>query len=108
MASRNVLLGFIAGAAVGALAGVLFAPDKGSKTRQKLSERGQDYMKKSREKFDEMKGAVSEQADGIREKAKDFVRKGKDAVENAKPKTEEERLQDKPDRGFTAGQKYAG
>lgn len=32
----NFLVGFLAGAAIGAVAGVLFAPEKGDKTRQNL------------------------------------------------------------------------
>jgi gas vesicle protein len=43
MGSGRVLLGFLAGAGVGVLMGVLFAPDKGSVTRQKLSEQGKVY-----------------------------------------------------------------
>jgi len=38
----NFLIGFLAGAAVGAVAGILLAPDKGSKTRQDLRNKVKD------------------------------------------------------------------
>jgi len=36
MSNTKTVLGFIAGAAVGALAGILLAPDKGTDTRKKI------------------------------------------------------------------------
>jgi gas vesicle protein len=38
----NFLVGFLAGAAVGAIAGILLAPEKGSKTRQNLGKKIKD------------------------------------------------------------------
>ena len=38
----NFLIGFLAGAAAGAIAGILFAPDKGSKTRQNIRNKVRD------------------------------------------------------------------
>jgi gas vesicle protein len=47
------LLGFIAGAAIGALAGILYAPAKGEETRKKLMEAASEGYDKAREEFDE-------------------------------------------------------
>lgn len=43
MSTGKVLLGVLAGVAVGVILGVLFAPDKGSETRKKIVEKGEDY-----------------------------------------------------------------
>jgi gas vesicle protein len=58
----KMILGFLIGAAAGAAAGILFAPDKGSATRKKIA-------KKAKEAGDTVKETVSEQMDDL----KDFV-----------------------------------
>ncbi|MCY7311172.1 MAG: YtxH domain-containing protein [Bacteroidota bacterium] len=70
--SSKVLLGFLAGAAAGALAGILLAPEKGSETRKKIAGKAgniTDSVKNSFGDFiDSVKGAYA----GAREDAEEF------------------------------------
>ncbi len=43
--ANNALMAFLAGAAAGAIIGILYAPDKGSNTREKLSFQLDKYKK---------------------------------------------------------------
>jgi len=47
----KILTAFAVGAAAGAVLGILFAPDKGSETRHKISEQGKKFVDSVREKF---------------------------------------------------------
>ncbi len=47
----KILIALAAGAAVGAVLGILFAPDKGSETRRKMSEQGKKMAESFKEKF---------------------------------------------------------
>lgn len=46
MKNKGLLGAFIGGAIVGAAVGILFAPEKGSDTRAKLSNKVDDFLKK--------------------------------------------------------------
>jgi len=73
MDSGKVLLGLLAGVAVGALLGVLFAPDKGSVTRTKISKKGEDYADTLKEKFNEFIEDLSEKFDKVKEDVSDYA-----------------------------------
>lgn len=62
----KVVMGVLAGMAVGALLGVLFAPDKGSETRKKMAEKG------------------GELADGVSEKLKKLIDELNQKIDAAK------------------------
>ncbi|MCW3090554.1 MAG: Gas vesicle protein [Ferruginibacter sp.] len=55
------------GMAVGAIFGVLYAPDRGSNTRRKLARTGEDI----RDAFNEFTNAISDKIDQFKENADD-------------------------------------
>jgi gas vesicle protein len=69
MGSGKVLLGVLAGVAVGATLGILFAPDKGSATRKKILEKGDDYSEELQEKFNELCGTLTKKFEEMKEEA---------------------------------------
>ncbi len=52
MKSNKALLGVLGGVAAGALIGILFAPQKGKKTRKKILSKSKDYSEDLKEKFE--------------------------------------------------------
>lgn len=77
MSNSKILLGFVAGAAVGALAGILFAPDKGSSTRRKITNKAGDIGDSIKSSFndfvDDLKNTYSkakEEAEILGEEAR--------------------------------------
>ena len=77
MSSRNSnsVIALLAGAAVGLGLGILFAPDKGSKTREKMKD-GYDDLK------DEVKTKFKSIENGTKEKFSDSREELKETIEN--------------------------
>ena len=69
----KVLLGVLGGVAAGAIAGILFAPAKGSKTRKRIVNKGTGYAKDVKEKFDKVTKDFSNQYETILQEAKEMV-----------------------------------
>jgi gas vesicle protein len=69
MKSGKLVLGILAGVAVGAIAGILFAPDKGSKTRKKIAGKGKKYVGGLQEKFDGLVDTISKKYKGTKEES---------------------------------------
>ena len=70
MKTSSTILGILGAAAAGAFLGVLFAPDKGSNTRKKITDKSKDYGDNLKTKFD---GIVST----ITSNGKDIIDEGK-------------------------------
>ncbi len=68
---KSALLGVIAGVAAGALIGVLFAPEKGSKTRKGISKKGMDVIDEVKEKFNNFLESMSAKLEEVKEDASD-------------------------------------
>ena len=83
MNSKQMLLGVLGGIAAGALLGILFAPDKGSKTRRKITDKGGDFTDSIKSKFNELLGVITEKFEQVKEDAKDISGKEKAKTEEA-------------------------
>ncbi len=75
MRAGKILLGVLAGAAVGASLGVLFAPHKGVATRRKISHQANRYVDDLSEKFNEFAGDVNAKIESIRKDAARLAKK---------------------------------
>jgi len=73
MTTGKVLLGLLAGIAVGAMLGILFAPEKGSVTRKKVSKKGEDYADELKEKFNKFLDSMSERFENVKEEVSDLT-----------------------------------
>ncbi|MBK9270093.1 MAG: YtxH domain-containing protein [Saprospiraceae bacterium] len=63
MSKSNILIGVIAGVALGALLGVLFAPTKGSKTRKKISKKALETSEDLKLRLEDLLDIISETLD---------------------------------------------
>ena len=84
MGSGKVLASVLAGAAAGAILGVLFAPDKGTETRRKIAEKGSGLADSVKNKVNEYSDVIAEKYDSVKEKISGAVADGKEMLNQNK------------------------
>lgn len=79
--NTKIVAALLAGLAAGAALGILFAPDKGSETREKINDSLKDLGEALKEKSDEQLAQVSDLADKVIATVKDKLNKKNGMVE---------------------------
>lgn len=74
---NKLLITTISGVASGLILGLLFAPDKGSKTREKLSQKGDEYFNTIRNDIAEIRSYLQKRAEATKEEFDEFGEQAK-------------------------------
>ena len=94
----KIVTGVLLGLAVGAVLGVLFAPDKGSETRKKISRGFQDKLEEGKDALNDLRDRAMDKAEDLKNKA---LSKAEDLKDKAYSKMED--LKDHQSRNKMAG-----
>ncbi len=87
MSTGKLITGILAGAAAGAILGVLFAPDKGSETRAKIAQKSSELTDAIKEGYSKVAEAVTNNYEAMKENAKEY---GKQKVATVKEEFDRE------------------
>ena len=82
----GIVLGLLAGAAIGSLLGVLFAPEKGSETRKRVRRKAEDFRDEALDRYEDIKEDALEYYECLSEKARQGVETIRNEYEKFKQK----------------------
>jgi gas vesicle protein len=73
MNTNKLVLGILGGIAAGAIAGILFAPAKGCKTRKRMMHKGKDYVDDLKDKFEDLYQEVADKYKNVIEETNEMI-----------------------------------
>ena len=73
MSLGKLAVGILGGVAAGALLGVLFAPEEGSKTRKKIADKGNEFAGEIKRKLEDSYKNITNQQGNHTENTNDFA-----------------------------------
>ena len=81
MDTGKIFLGLLAGVAIGATLGILFAPDKGSSTRKKITKKREEFVQGLEEKFNNAIDSITEQYETLKDDVSGMAEKADNKAE---------------------------
>jgi gas vesicle protein len=84
MNTGKVVLGLLAGAGIGALLGVLFAPQKGDVTRRSISDKTKEYSDLLKQKFTRSMDDMNAEMKKARKDVSDYTQQARAKGEEVK------------------------
>ena len=82
MNSKKLLVGVVSGVAIGAVLGILFAPKKGSETREKINKLAGEFGNLAKEKFNELLDGIIEELEGKKDEVSELAKKVETKIED--------------------------
>ncbi len=86
----SFIIGLLSGAAIGAAFGLLYAPEKGVETRDKLGQKANDLKEDLDERFEDLKDYVHDTIGDMKEKVVEMKEKVVDIKEKVSKNEEAE------------------
>lgn len=95
--SIKAFLATLTGVASGIAIGILVAPDKGSATRKKITQKGDDYLQDIKQELSDLRSDLNRKVEKSKEEMKNLGQKGKAKAEEMKEEVKDSAQEMKSD-----------